>query len=83
MTSGDKVLEVGSGCGAITGALARKAGSVTCVDLSKKRSMINAYRHSDYDNITIHVGNFPDISSTLSPEVMGIKSTMFSRREDR
>lgn len=35
MTAQDKVLEVGSGCGAITGALARKAGSVTCVDLSK------------------------------------------------
>ena len=43
-----KVLEVGSGCGAITGALAEKAGSVTCVDLSKKRSMINAYRHKDF-----------------------------------
>lgn len=65
MISGDKVLEVGSGCGAITGALARKAGSVTCVDLSKKRSMINAYRHSDYDNITIHVGNFQDIEPDL------------------
>ena len=25
-----KVLEVGSGCGAVTGALSRKAGSVTC-----------------------------------------------------
>lgn len=31
----EKVLEVGSGCGAITGALSRKAGEVTCVDLSK------------------------------------------------
>ena len=39
-----KVLEIGSGCGAITGSLAQKAGSVTCVDLSKKRSLINAYR---------------------------------------
>lgn len=65
MTSRDKVLEVGSGCGAITGALARKAGSVTCVDLSKKRSMVNAYRHSEYDNITIHVGNFQDIEPQL------------------
>lgn len=65
MTAGDKVLEVGSGCGAITGALAGKAGSVTCVDLSRKRSMINAYRHSDYDNITIHVGNFQDIEPQL------------------
>lgn len=61
----DKVLEVGSGCGAITGALARKAGSVTCVDLSKKRSLINAYRHKDCENVTIHVGNFKDIEPEL------------------
>lgn len=60
-----KVLEVGSGCGAITGALARKAKSVTCVELSKRRSMINAYRHRKRDNITIHVGNFKDIEPDL------------------
>ncbi|MDO4294093.1 MAG: class I SAM-dependent methyltransferase [Eubacteriales bacterium] len=60
-----KVLEVGSGCGAITGSLARKAGSVTCVDLSKKRSLINAYRHRDCENVTIHVGNFTDIEPDL------------------
>ena len=60
-----KVLEVGSGCGAITGAFAKKAGSVTCVDLSQKRSMINAYRHSECENITIHVGNFKDIEPDL------------------
>lgn len=63
-----KVLEVGSGCGAITGALARKAGTVTCVDLSKKRSLINAYRHKDYDNVTIHVGNFKDIEQDLDTD---------------
>lgn len=61
----DKVLEVGSGCGAITGALARKAGSVTCIDLSRKRSQINAYRHQDLDNIYIHVGNFKDVEKDL------------------
>lgn len=61
-----RVLEVGSGCGAITGALSRKAGSVTCVDLSKKRSLINAYRNSGCDNITIHVGNFKDIEPRLA-----------------
>ena len=65
MNKTDKVLEVGSGCGAITGAFARKAGSVTCVDLSKKRSLINAYRHSECDNVTIHVGNFKDIEPHL------------------
>ena len=61
----DKVLEVGSGCGAITGALSRKAGSVTCVDLSKKRSLINAYRHSESENVTIHIGNFTDVEPDL------------------
>lgn len=60
-----KVLEVGSGCGAITGCLARMAGSVTCVDLSRKRSLINAYRHRDCGNVTIHVGNFTDIEPDL------------------
>ena len=60
-----KVLEVGSGCGAITGALAGKAGSVTCVDLSRKRSLINAYRNRQHENITIHVGNFKDIEPKL------------------
>lgn len=60
-----KVLEVGSGCGAITGALSRKAGSVTCVDLSKKRSLINAYRHRECENVLIHVGNFKDIEQEL------------------
>ncbi len=60
-----KVLEVGAGCGAITGVLSRKAGLVDCVDLSKKRSMINAYRHMDSENLTIFVGNFQDIEPTL------------------
>lgn len=65
MDKSTRVLEVGSGCGAITGALARKAGSVTCVELSKKRSLINAYRHSECNNVTIHVGNFKDIEPDL------------------
>lgn len=60
-----KVLEVGAGCGAITGALARKAAEVTCIDLSGKRSRINAYRHMEADNVTIHVGNFQDIEPEL------------------
>ncbi len=62
----DSVLEIGSGCGAITGALARLAGSVTCVELSKKRSLINAYRNREYDNINIMVGNFEDIEGHLA-----------------
>lgn len=60
-----KVLEIGSGCGAITGALAEKAASVTCIDLSKKRSTINAWRNRDCDNIKILMGNFQDIEKNL------------------
>lgn len=60
-----KVLEIGSGCGAITGALAKKAGHVTCVELSKKRSLINANRNKAYNNIEIKVGNFQDIEPEL------------------
>lgn len=61
----DKVLEIGSGCGAITDTLSRKAKEVTCVDLSAKRSAINAYRNQDRDNINIFVGNFNDIEPHL------------------
>lgn len=60
-----KVLEIGSGCGAITDKLSEKAKEVTCVDLSAKRSHINAYRNHDRENITIHVGNFSDIEPEL------------------
>lgn len=55
------VLEIGAGCGAITGVLCRNAKKVTCVDLSKRRSLINANRNCEYDNLTIMVGNFNDI----------------------
>lgn len=55
------ILEVGSGCGAITGLLSRKANSVTCIELSEKRSMINAYKNKDCENVTIMLGNFQDI----------------------
>ncbi|MCR5101597.1 MAG: class I SAM-dependent methyltransferase [Butyrivibrio sp.] len=65
MTGKEKVLEVGSGCGAITGMLSQKAAKVTAVDLSRRRSEINATRNKERDNITIHVGNFRDIEPDL------------------
>ncbi len=61
----DDVLEIGAGCGAITGTLASKARHVTCIELSKQRSLINAYRNDKYSNIEIMVGNFQDIESNL------------------
>lgn len=61
----DKVLEIGAGCGAITGRLCDMAKDVTCIELSKKRSMINAYRNRDKDNLKIEVGNFEVIEEKL------------------
>ena len=65
MSKDAKVLEVGSGCGAITGMLSQKAGEVVACDLSRRRSEINATRNSECDNVTIHVGNFRDIEPDL------------------
>ena len=61
----ESVLEIGSGCGAVTGALLGKCASLTCVDLSRRRSMISAQRHKDKDPFTILVGNFRDIEPNL------------------
>lgn len=58
----DNILEIGAGCGAITGALCRLCANVTCIELSQKRSKINYLRNRQYDNLEIIVGNFEDIT---------------------
>ena len=64
----DKVLEIGSGCGAITGELAKRAKTVTCVELSKRRSLINANQNKECDNVEILVGNFQAIEPHLEEQ---------------
>lgn len=59
------MLEIGSGCGAITGVLANKAKKVTCIELSKKRSLINAYRNRNKENIEILLGNFEEVEKDI------------------
>lgn len=65
-TKNDSVLEIGAGCGAITGTLAKKAGKVDCIELSRARSLVNAERHKQMDNIVIKVGNFQDIEEKIN-----------------
>jgi SAM-dependent methyltransferase len=55
------LLEIGSGCGALSGLFCEKVSKVTAIELSKKRSLINATRNEEYDNLEIYVGNFEDI----------------------
>lgn len=54
-------LEIGAGPGAVTGILCRKLASVTSVDLSKRRCMINYERHRSADNLKIMVGNLNEM----------------------
>lgn len=60
-----EILEIGAGCGALSGCMCRKAKTVKAVELSLKRSTINAYRNSIYSNLEIFVGNFNDIYPNL------------------
>ena len=55
------VLEIGAGCGAVTGVFCRKTSRVVGIELSKRRSMINATRNAKYGNLEIIVGNCEDI----------------------
>jgi SAM-dependent methyltransferase len=55
------ILEVGAGWGGITGLLCERMRSVTAVELSKKRALINALRYQSLTNLKIFVGDINDI----------------------
>ena len=52
------LLEIGSGCGALTGLFCEKVDHVTSVELTKIRSEINFERNKKYDNLDLFTGNF-------------------------
>lgn len=54
-------LEIGMGCGAVTGVLCRSVATVEGVEISARRAEIAAWRHKDCANLTIHVGNLNDM----------------------
>ena len=54
-------LEIGSGCGAISGLLCERMKKVVSVELSKQRADINMARHERLDNLEIWVGNLNDM----------------------
>lgn len=55
-----RVLEVGSGCGAITEELVKNDINVVANELSKRRATVNAYRNSKAKNLEIIIGNLQD-----------------------
>lgn len=52
------LLEIGAGCGALTGMFCEKLKKVVAVELSRKRSMIVSRRCRNFRNLEILVGNF-------------------------
>lgn len=58
------VLEIGMGCGALTGVLCDNVAQVEGVEISPRRAEIAAWRHKDCDNLIIHVGNLNDMCIT-------------------
>ena len=59
---GSRILEIGAGCGAVTGALCRSECEVYSIDLSQRRSGINYEQHKAYDHLHIIVGNLNDMA---------------------
>jgi len=55
------LLEIGAGCGALTGLFAERVARVTAVELSEKRSRIIERRYADRPNLEIMAGNFTDM----------------------
>jgi 2-polyprenyl-3-methyl-5-hydroxy-6-metoxy-1,4-benzoquinol methylase len=60
---GSSVLEVGAGCGAITEELVKKDVHVTALELTERRSLINAHRNKNSENLEIIIGNLENYSS--------------------
>ena len=50
----ETIVEIGPGQGAITGALARKAGTLHCVELDRDLAAALRRRFADSDNVVIH-----------------------------
>ncbi len=57
------VLEIGAGCGAITETLVSKDVKITALELTEKRSLINANRNKNASNLEIIIGNLENYTT--------------------
>ena len=56
------LMEIGAGCGALTGLFCEKVRRVVAVEMSKRRAEIIEARHGHYDHLQIMVGNIQRMS---------------------
>lgn len=52
------LLEIGAGCGALTGLFCRKVNRVVAVELSEREAAVNQERNKKYGNLTVINDNF-------------------------
>ncbi|MBN2590385.1 MAG: class I SAM-dependent methyltransferase [Sedimentisphaerales bacterium] len=56
-------LEIGAGCGALTGVLTQKLKKVTSLEYSEQRAMITALRHQNNSNLEVVIGGLQDYNT--------------------
>lgn len=56
------LLEIGAGCGALTGMLTERVDKVTACELTLRRASIIYERYKEKDNLEVIVGNFLKVS---------------------
>jgi hypothetical protein len=67
---GKSVLEIGGGCGAITGYLLNHAKELSVIELSKRRSQIIQARYKEAKNLDIYVGAAQDVEFSKKFDVV-------------
>lgn len=78
---GKKVLELGSGCGAISRFLGELGCELTCVEGSRRRAGITAARCRDLPNVRVYNDNFQDFKTNEQFDVVTLIGVLeYSRK---
>ena len=59
----DEILEIGSGCGAISSGILKQSEYLDSVEISSKRCIINYERNKQFSNFNIYVANFANFNT--------------------
>ena len=85
MKKTDRVLEIGAGCGAVTGRLCRNTGKVTALTASKTLAEAIRVRHAGKGNLTVETGAvlayLKDISERFDWIVVSDEQELFRDEE--
>ena len=57
-----RLLEVGAGCGAVTGLFCERLREVTAIELTERRAEVIRRRHRQHNNLRVVTGNVHDVA---------------------